>query len=207
MRQIKVMVIPNKEDKVLFIAEDSRWSYLAADILEFFYENIDILFWSYGDASPELNLDEWYGDWILSFKSDLILSETVLVNANKGALNFHPAPPKYRGIGGYEYAVYNKDSRYGVTCHHMVKEVDYGSIISVDYFPIEKNDTVSTLKDRAGLQCVRQFIRVGRCIANNDLLPKSDERWGEKLFTRTKLRVFLAEHYTTKCPKPEAEKQ
>ena len=55
----------------------------------------------------------WTGDYILSFRSLLILPEKIINNAKIAAINFHPGPPKYRGVGCLNYAVYNNEKYYG----------------------------------------------------------------------------------------------
>ena len=74
------------------------------------FAETEIVFWNYGDPPPEDQLARWEGDWILSMKNDLVLSDEILRKARKGAINFHPAPPHYRGLGGYFYAIHNGDT-------------------------------------------------------------------------------------------------
>ena len=62
----------------------------------------------------------------------------LIKNANKIAINFHPGPPEYPGIGCTNYAIYNEDKNYGVTCHIMTDKIDDGLILSVNRFKIEK---------------------------------------------------------------------
>ena len=73
------------------------------------------------------------------------LSSKNLSTANLACINFHPAPPKYRGRGGINYAIYNNEKKYGVTAHIMDKKIDHGAILLVKYFKIPKNPTVEKL--------------------------------------------------------------
>ena len=68
-------------------------------------------------------------DWIISFLSPWKIPAELLRCARKGAINFHPAPPKYPGIGGYNYAIWNEDKEYGVTVHEMAEDIDSGKCI------------------------------------------------------------------------------
>jgi len=44
--------------------------------------------------------------------------------------NYHPAPlPEYRGAHVYEEGIRDRVSRWGVTLHRMIQEVDSGTII------------------------------------------------------------------------------
>jgi methionyl-tRNA formyltransferase len=52
------------------------------------------------------------------------------------AYNFHPAPPEYRGSQPYHFALYEKATHYGATCHEMDLYIDHGPIVYVDRFEI-----------------------------------------------------------------------
>ncbi|MBC8500898.1 MAG: hypothetical protein ISS25_02490 [Nanoarchaeota archaeon] len=134
----------------------------------------------FGDTFPKI---EWKGDYILSFLSSWILPEELLQKA-KISLNFHPAPPKYPGIGCYNFAIYNKDREYGVTCHHMISRVDSGKIVKVLTFPMYEDDNVAKLKDRTMDYLVKLFQEVFELILKRRNLPKSNEQWVRKPYTR-----------------------
>ena len=61
-------------------------------------------------------------DIIISYLSSLILPVAVLKKTKKYNINFHPGPPKYPGIGCFNYAIFNKDKFYGCTAHIMKKK-------------------------------------------------------------------------------------
>tara|TARA_B100001287_G_C22647644_1_gene513561 strand:+ start:58 stop:525 length:468 start_codon:yes stop_codon:yes gene_type:complete len=65
--------------------------------------------------------------------------------AKIACINFHPSPPKYRGRGGINFALYNQDKKYGVTSHLIDEKIDHGKIILVNYFDIPKNCSVEKL--------------------------------------------------------------
>ena len=55
-----------------------------------------------------------------------------------GCLNFHPAPlPDIRGVGGYNVAVLEGMSEWGVSCHFVDEDFDTGDLVRVDRFPID----------------------------------------------------------------------
>lgn len=61
----------------------------------------------------------------------------------KAAVNFHPAPlPEYRGVFGYNFAIFNQEKEYGVSVHKMSEQFDMGDIIEVERFHID-SETVS----------------------------------------------------------------
>jgi methionyl-tRNA formyltransferase len=148
------------------------------------------VFWESGmPENPAI--ERWSGDWIISFKSDLILSETVLSRAKKSAINFHPSSTKYRGIGGYHYAIDNADASFGATCHHMNKNIDHGEIIKTVSFDICRNETHDILRQRTAVYCLTLLYEVCTIIADNCDMPRSNESWGEKLYTKMALQAYL----------------
>src|SRR5690348_17102203 len=68
----------------------------------------------------------WSGDFIISYLSRWVIPEGILSKAT--SINFHPAPPEYPGIGCINFALYEGATSFGVTCHHIAKKVDTGSI-------------------------------------------------------------------------------
>jgi len=180
-------------DSVLFIGDCSYWSTVANSLLLTAFVGVDSIFWESGMARQNL-VNSWQGDWILSFKSDLVLPSDVLGRARKGAINFHPAPVKYRGIGGYYYCVANKDTHYGVTCHHMGSRIDHGSIIKTVEFEILPSDDSATVRTKAAIYCLELFNSVVSIIAHGRPLPASDKQWANELYTKSELKKFIKEH-------------
>ena len=72
----------------------------------------------WGDPLPG-KVQEWEGDYIVSYLSRWVVPDALLKRARKAAINFHPASPEYPGIGCNNFALYENASEYGVTCHHM----------------------------------------------------------------------------------------
>ena len=55
-----------------------------------------------------------------------------------GCLNFHPAPlPDMRGVGGYNVAILEGWSEWGVSSHYVDEDFDTGDLVQVDRFPID----------------------------------------------------------------------
>jgi|SRR3989344_8220523 len=167
---------------VLFVADTSFWSQKASKLIKKYFPRSVIIFWNHGTLNPP-DITNWQGDWIICFKSDYIIPKSILTKVKFGAINFHPAPPKYRGIGGYYHALENGDKSYAVTCHHMIERVDYGNVITVREFTILKNESPLSLKDRAGAYCLTLFYEILSLIINNKELPVSKINWDSKLYT------------------------
>jgi methionyl-tRNA formyltransferase len=67
-----------------------------------------------------------------------------------GCLNFHPAPlPDIRGVGGYNVAVLEGMSEWGVSCHFVDEDFDTGDIVQVDRFPIDPEKATALSLDMA----------------------------------------------------------
>ena len=47
------------------------------------------------------------------------------------AINFHPGPPEYRGVGCVNYAFFDNVKSYGCTAHRINQKIDNGPIIDV----------------------------------------------------------------------------
>ena len=45
----------------------------------------------------------WAGDYIFSFRCQIKIPVEVIHSAKFAAINFHPAPPHYRGSGGLNW--------------------------------------------------------------------------------------------------------
>jgi methionyl-tRNA formyltransferase len=177
--------------QVLYISDSSDWSRFGAEYVARAFPGSEIIRWSYGDPVPGERLAAWEGDWIISMKNDLILPPEVLAKARRGGVNFHPAPPQYRGLGGYSYALYNGDPTYGITCHQMTRNVDQGPIVRVLRFPLFSWDTMSSLRERTGAFCIALLYELVSYIESDQPLPLADETWGDKLFTRKEYNAFV----------------
>lgn len=158
------------------------------DIEAFLRANFDCTIYKgdWGDPFPEdlymdckfLNVSEF--DWIFSWLCPWKIPKYVLEKAKKGAINFHPAPPKYPGIGCYNYAIWNEDKEYGVTAHFMDEILDHGKIIRMYPVDIYENDTISTLKNRSITMLKTLFYSTIWAILNNDgFVTEYNGKWGK----------------------------
>lgn len=126
----------------------------------------------------------WEGDYIVSYLSRWVVPDDLLRRASKGAINFHPAPPEYPGIGCNNFALYENATQYGVTCHHMVATVDTGPIIAVRRFPVYPEDDVAALLKRTYAAQIGLFLEIAQLMAEDRPFPVSNEHWTRPPFTR-----------------------
>jgi methionyl-tRNA formyltransferase len=76
-------------------------------------------------------------DLVVSFLFPERVRAPLLMLPKLGAINFHPAPlPEYGGMAGYNLAVLEGQTSYGVTAHIMTEQFDSGPILRIRRFPI-----------------------------------------------------------------------
>jgi len=177
---------------VLYVTECSPWGKIGYEKAAKAFRSVQPVFWSPGMPKPDLS--GWQGDWIISFKSDLILSRDILDRAKKGAINFHPSPPKYRGLGGYWWALHNGDDVFGVTCHHMNERIDHGAIIATKSLPIFSGETVESLKHRAAIYSLELLNETLNDIISEKPLVPCGAKWEQHLYTSKELALAQRAH-------------
>lgn len=139
-----------------------------------------------GDVFPKKAYSSKY-DICISYMSPWIIPQKMLLRIKDFAINFHPGPPEYRGIGCTNFAIYNNESKYGVTAHLMDSEVDSGAIINARYFPILPGDTLFVLTQKCYKQVLKLFYDVFTYYIGHGKLPKSNKKWSKRLYTRKEL--------------------
>ena len=139
-----------------------------------------------GDRWPA-DVDDWSGDYIISYLSPFIIPEHLLRRARRAAINFHPGPPAYPGIGCTNFAIYNGEAEFGVTCHHMDAKVDTGPIVAVRRFPLHETDSVRSLTERCYESILELFLEICELVLADKPMPVSSEEWQRKPFNRHEL--------------------
>lgn len=80
---------------------------------------------------------------------------------------------------------------YGVTCHHMVKEVDRGKIISIINFPVDNSDDVESLLTKTYQAQLDLFSQIIEKISLGKKLPLSKIYWSRIPYTRKEFEELL----------------
>jgi methionyl-tRNA formyltransferase len=173
--------------KVLFLGkvDDPVTAEAAAQCLALFPKT-DQFLGRWGEPLPN-EVRDWQGDIVLSFLSRWIVPSAVLKRAKDVAINFHPGPPEYPGIGCNNFAIYDEVTTYGATCHHMSPEVDSGAIIEVRRVSVSREETVESLLVKTYKAQLELFSSVLNSLHNGRLLPVSTERWSSARRTRADL--------------------
>ncbi len=182
----------NKEKKVLFLGKKNDYlTEVCMKICTEKFRNAEIFLASRFDKIPGF-INNWKGDFLISFLFPLLIEKKLLNNIKNIAINFHPGPPEYPGIGCTNYAIYNKEEVYGVTCHIVSENFDAGDILKVKRFKLNKNEDVYTLTQRAYLYLLEMYIEVLNDLKNNKTLIRDDkEKWKGKARTRKEFNKFL----------------
>lgn len=153
-----------------------------------------------GCTGDTINIEELIRckpDYLISFVSPWIVPKELINSVEIAAINFHPGSPDYPGTGCYNFALYEKAARYGITCHHMKAKVDTGDIIKVRYFDIAPNESVESLKLKSMNHMLLCFSEVIEDIYHNRGLPVSGEKWKREPFTRKQLNELCRIEPTT----------
>lgn len=122
------------------------------------------------------------GEYLLCFLCPWVIPKKMLKNY-RYCINFHPGPLRYPGIGGYDLALKNHDSTYGVTVHHMLAVPDTGPIIMTMDFPIIVRK-VGALKDLTHNFLYQVFDYLYDFIKEGYPLPMETKKWTRKPYTR-----------------------
>jgi methionyl-tRNA formyltransferase len=130
-------------------------------------------------------------DYIISYISPHIFTQNQLAKVQKAAINFHPGPPEYPGIGCTNFALYNGEKEFGITVHHMEPKVDSGEIIMVKRFPITKGETVWSLSQKCyayifvAFTEILPYLLAGRTDMGFNFIRGA--KWTRKPYTRKEL--------------------
>jgi methionyl-tRNA formyltransferase len=116
-------------------------------------------------------------DLVVSFLYWRLIREPLLSLARIGCLNFHPAPlPDFRGVGGYNVAVLEGLSEWGVSCHFVDEHLDTGDLVEVERFPIAPDaQTAFSLDLESGQRLVGLFGRVIDRLLAGEELPRQPQ--------------------------------
>jgi len=138
-------------------------------------------------------------DVLISYLSPCIIPEKILNEVKILKINFHPGPPLYPGLGCYNFALLNKDKKYGVTAHEMTKKVDSGKIFKVKYFPIKTNDNVETLIEKSYAQMFNLFKETMVEFKRKKVIRYSRLRWLRKPCNRKEFeKIFELKNFDNK---------
>jgi methionyl-tRNA formyltransferase len=181
----------NKHSSFLFLGKaNDEFAQQAAQFLATHFPNVEAHFGGRGQPFPTTRGPDGY-DYVFSYLCQWVVPEAVLYKARIAAINFHPGPPNYPGIGCTNFAIYDGVSEFGVTCHHMARRVDSGQIIQVRRFPVTATDTVFSLTQRCYAYIAVLFYEIVDLIRFEKNLPKTAEHWSRAPYRRRDFEDLL----------------
>jgi methionyl-tRNA formyltransferase len=138
---------------------------------------------------PLLSEDELYAeppadvDLVVSFLFWSLIREPLISLGRLGCLNFHPAPlPDFRGVGGYNLAILERLTRWGVSCHFVDEGFDTGDIVEVERFDIDPDaETAFSLDLASQERLFGVFCRVVERLLAGEPLPRAPQGEGRYL--------------------------
>ena len=135
-------------------------------------------------------------DYIFCFRSFYIIRKKLLQKVKKASINFHPSPPEFRGAGGINYTLYGKLNFFGATAHLMSEKIDYGKILDVRKFKINKKDNIEKILHKTYKISTNQiFFVINELLKNQNnllkLIKKNKKiKWSRKYNTLKDLDKF-----------------
>jgi methionyl-tRNA formyltransferase len=119
-------------------------------------------------------------DLVVSFLYWRLIREPLISAGRIGCLNFHPAPlPDFRGVGGYNVAVLEGLTEWGVSCHFADENFDTGDLVEVERFAIDPDaHTAFSLDLESGERLVGLFGRVVERLLAGEELPREPQGRG-----------------------------
>jgi methionyl-tRNA formyltransferase len=119
-------------------------------------------------------------DVVVSFLFWKRIREPLLSLGRVGCLNFHPAPlPDMRGVGGYNVAVLEGMSEWGVSCHFVDADFDTGDIVQVERFSIDPDTATALSVDMDSQEHLYELFKgVMRRVLAGEELPRTPQGEG-----------------------------
>ena len=177
--------------KILFLGKDKDiFSKKFITILKKKFYYVDIYLSKNFNDKPRKKLLRWKGDIIISFRNHYLLNSRMIKSAKICAINFHPGPPEYRGIGCINFALLKNEKKYGATVHLIEKRFDSGKILDVDYFSIMKNQNIDQILRNTYKTQIFQLKKIIKKLIYYEFKIEKlfiKKKWSKKLYLRKNL--------------------
>jgi methionyl-tRNA formyltransferase len=112
-------------------------------------------------------------DVVISYLHSRKIRPALIELPKLGCFNFHPAPlPELRGLGGYNFAILDQMSYYGVSVHWVTPNIDAGDIVLVNRFPIDAQvETALSLEAKSQAALSNLFVEWLNMIDGGGAIP------------------------------------
>lgn len=138
-----------------------------------------------------MKLKAWQPEVMVMLGGFGIVKEPLLSLAPQGILSYHHGNMrKYRGqpVGFWE--LYNGETEMGVTVQRLAAGIDKGTPIVEKVIPIEKNDDVNSLSNRALMSSTSMMHEAVQLLAAPSFSPNVIREFGP-IYTLPNLRQYL----------------
>ena len=183
-----------KNYKILFLGkEGDKYSIKFYLYLKKNFRHVSVIFNNLiNHKQIQRRIDYWKGDYIFCFRSNYLFKKNEIRKVSNNIINFHPGPPKYRGIGCVNFAILNNEKRYGSTVHLIdTNKIDNGKIVDVVLWKTKTNLSVENTLLKTYEKQFYQLKRVIKYIKKDNLkflIKKNNKyKWSKKLYTRKNL--------------------
>jgi len=173
----------------LILKKDKKYNKEIIKFLKKTNVKLDVYYGKVGQKLPK-NIKKKKYDFLISYLSPWVIKKNVLKKTKFYNINFHPGPPKYPGIGCFNFALLNNDKFYGVTMHLMNQAVDSGKIIKTKYFNI-KGFSLLKIIDKSYEEMFKLFKKEIFKILKTKKISFSNKKWKRSAYTRKDLNKLL----------------
>jgi methionyl-tRNA formyltransferase len=184
------------KSKIFFVGKkNDKFSSIFLKILKKNFTNVNYYFCKNIHDNLKKKIKNWTGDYIFCFRSYILLNNNDLSKAKIASINFHPGPPKYRGVGCVNFAVLNQEKFYGSTVHLINRKIDNGKILDVLLFKINKKNSIDQILEKTYKNQILQLKSLIKKLKKKSIsnfsqpkVIKEDKwKWSNKLYTRNDL--------------------
>ena len=174
---VVAVVAPIEDEKIFWkdrLVDTARYYEIPVVTDEDLYNYID------GKSIPKSDLDLRDIDLVISFLFWKRIKKPLIELGRIGCINFHPAPlPDFRGLGGYNFAIYERLHYWGVSAHFVEESIDTGDIIRVRKFEINPDEeTAYSLEQKSQRFLIELFKEVIDELCEKGSLPRIPQRGG-----------------------------
>jgi len=107
------------------------------------------------------------------------------LKGRKRVFNFHGGIlPEYAGSATFNWAIINGEKETGITLHEIDARVDHGKIITIETFPIEKQDTAVEVYKKLEETIFILFTEWFDRLASLDYEAHEQDHSKRKMYTR-----------------------
>ncbi len=110
------------------------------------------------------------------------LRDEFLTVPARGTINFHPAIlPEYKGTGGYNLAIMDGLSEWGISAHYIDDSIDTGDLIEVVRFAMDPDTATAQSLERESMQVLDGFAKrlIMQAVESKAKLPTFPNIGGE----------------------------